>query len=119
MTGEEPVGAEVRPPGLRLQQDVDVADAGSLPRLQVSLSHHPDLPPVEDDGGVRSAGVVKLAGQQVQPDTERLAGNFPEDKHRDPLIPHSREIDDRAVQGNIQPCLYCDLTMNYRPIGIM
>ena len=80
----------MRPPGPRVQHRVHVADGGGLPGLQVSLRHHPDLPPVEDDGGVRSAGVVKLAGQQVQPDTEWLAGNSPEDKHHDPLVRHSR-----------------------------
>ena len=63
MTGEEPVGAEVRPPGLRLQQDVDVADGGPLPGLQVPLSHHPKFPPLEDDRGVGRAGVVELTGQ--------------------------------------------------------
>ena len=78
VTGEEPVGAEVRSPGLRLQQDVDITDGGSLPGLQVSLSHHPQLPAMEDDGGVGRAGVVELTGQKVEADTEWFAGNFPE-----------------------------------------
>ena len=77
VTGEEPVGAEVRSPGLSLQQDVDVADAGRLPGLQVSLCHHPELPPMEDDRGVGGAGVVKLTGQEVEADTEWFARNFP------------------------------------------
>ena len=78
VTGEEPVGPEVRPPGLRLPQDVDVTDAGRLPGLQVPLGHHPELPALEDHGGVGRAGVVELTGQQVEPDTEWFAGNFPE-----------------------------------------
>ena len=78
MTSEEPVGAEVRSPGLSLQQDVDIADAGRLPGLQVPLCHHPELSPMEDDRGVGGAGVVKLAGQQVEADTEGFARNFPE-----------------------------------------
>ena len=78
VTGEEPVSAEVRPPGLCLQQDVDVADGGALPGLPVSLGHHPELSAMEDDRRVGRAGVVELTGQQVESDTEWFAGNFPE-----------------------------------------
>ena len=78
VTSEEPVGAEVSSPGLSLQQDVDIADGGRLPGLQVSLSHHPELLPMEDDRGVGRAGVVKLTGQEVEADTEGFARNFPE-----------------------------------------
>ena len=75
VTGEEPVSAEVSPPGLSLQQDVDVADGGALPGLQVPLGHYPELSAMEDDRGVGRAGVVKLTGQQVEADAKGFLGN--------------------------------------------
>ena len=51
----------------------------SLPRLlralHFPLHHHSELPALEHHGGVRGAGVVQFAGQQVQADAERLTRN--------------------------------------------
>ena len=78
LTGEEPVAPEVLGPGPGVQQGVDVADGGGLPGHEVSLGHHPELLPLEDDRAVGRAGVVELAGQQVEADTEWLTGDSPE-----------------------------------------
>ena len=78
LTGEEPVAPQVVGPGPGVQQGVDVADGGDLPGRQVSLRHHPELLPLEDDRAVGRAGVVELAGQQVEADTEWLTGDSPE-----------------------------------------
>ena len=62
-------------PGLGVQHGVDVADP-RLPRApHLLLHHHPQLPALEHHSGIGGAGVVQLAGQQVQPNSKRLTRN--------------------------------------------
>ena len=90
LTCEEPVLRELVLPGAGVHHGVDVADptwnyeiwkmnSPSLPRLlrahHFPLHHHSELPALEHHGGVRGAGVVQFAGQQVQADAERLTRN--------------------------------------------
>ena len=75
LTREEPVLGELLLPGLGVQHGVDVADP-RLPRApHLLLHHHPQLPALEHHGGIGGAGVVQLAGKQVQSNSERLTRN--------------------------------------------
>ena len=78
MTLEEPVLKQRSLSGVGVQHGVDVADGGLVPGLELLLRHDADGAPVEDHGAVGRAGVVELAGQQVEADTEWLTGDSPE-----------------------------------------
>lgn len=59
-------------PGLGVHHGVDVANPRLLRIHHLLLHHDPELPAPEHHRGVGGAGVVQLAGQQVQTDTEGL-----------------------------------------------
>ena len=75
MTLEEPVLRELILSGLGVHHGVDIADPRLLHTPHLPLHHDHELPAPEHHRGVGGAGVVHLAGQQVQADTERLTRN--------------------------------------------
>ena len=59
-------------PGPGVQHGVDVADPRLPHAPHLLLHHHPQLPALEHHSGVGGAGVVQLAGQQVEANAEWL-----------------------------------------------
>ena len=70
LTLKEPVLFELRLPGESVEHGVDVADAGDAGLAQLLLRHHTDLAPLEDDGAVWRARMIKFARQQVETNTK-------------------------------------------------